>query len=120
MIIPEVVRIGSCDYFVEFTDNPIVVNHQECYADIDYNLHEIHISNKLGDIQTQEQSFLHEIFHGIVRDRAIEVEDEEFVVDELAKGLHQIIRDNPIMFLDEDDIYFEEEVKEDTDVQTIE
>ena len=116
MIIPEVIRIGSCDYLVEFTDDAILVDHQECYADIDYNLHKIHISNKLGDIQTQEQSFLHEVFHGIFRDMAIEVEDEEFVVDELAKALHQIIRDNPEMFLDEEDIYFEEEVEEEIDV----
>lgn len=115
MIIPEVVRIGSCDYDVEFTDRDIVVNHQECYAVIDYNNHLIEISSKLGDIQTQEKSFLHEMFHGILKERAIEVEDEEFVVDELAKALHQIIRDNPIMFLNEENIEF---VEEELDVQT--
>jgi len=117
MIIPEVVRIGSSDYEVEFTDNPIVVDHKECYAAIDYNNHTIEISNQLGDIQTQEQSFLHELFHGIVRDRALEIQDEEFVVDELAKAMHQVIRDNKIMFLDEVDFEMEEE---EIDVQTTE
>ena len=118
MIIPEVIRIGSCDYLVEFTDDAILVDHQECYADIDYNLHKIHISNKLGDIQTQEQSFLHEIVHGIISDRAINLkeDDEELIVDELAKGMHQIIRDNQEMFLDEEDIYFEEDIKEEVNV----
>lgn len=100
MIIPEVVRIGSCFYDVKFVDKELVLNHQECYALIDYNNHVIQISNKLGDIQQQEKSFLHELLHGIVQDRALEIEDEEFIVDELAKGLHQIILDNPIMFLE--------------------
>lgn len=116
MIIPEVVRIGSCDYSVEFTDRDIVVNHQESYALIDYNNHVIEISSKLGDVQTQELSFLHELFHGILKERAIEVENEEFVVDELAKALHQIIRDNPEIFLDEKDIYFEDEIEEEENV----
>lgn len=115
MIIPEVIRIGSCDYLVEFTDRDIVVDRSQCKACIDYDNHLISIDSKIGDIQSQEQSFLHEVFHGIFRDRAIEVEDEEFVVDELAKALHQIIRDNPIMFFNEGDIVFEEEK---TDVQT--
>ena len=101
MIIPEIVRIGSFDYEVEFTDNPIVVEHKECFAAIDYDNHLIQINKELGDIQMHEQSFLHEMFHGILRDRAIEVEDEELVVEELAKGLHQIIRDNQKMFIDE-------------------
>lgn len=56
MIIPEVVRIGSCFYDVEFVDKELVLNHQECYALIDYNNHVIQISNKLGDIQQQESS----------------------------------------------------------------
>lgn len=100
MNIPESIRIGSCFYDVEYVDKELVLNHQECYALIDYNNHVIQISNKLGDYQQQEQSFLHEVFHGIVKDRALEIEDEEFIVDELAKGLNQIILDNPIMFLD--------------------
>ena len=126
MIIPEVVRIGSCDYSVEYTDENIVVDHKECYADINYDNHAIRINNNIGDIQQKELSFLHEMFHGIVADRAIEVEDEELVVEELAKGLHQVIRDNPEMFLD--DSYFEEKQgctnpyiesnEEETDVQT--
>lgn len=115
MIIPEVVRIGSCDYEVEFTKNDIIVDREQCKAAIDYDNHLISIDSKIGDRQSHEQSFLHEIFHGVLRDRAIKVDEEEFVVDELAKGLHQIIRDNPEMFMDEDDIIFE---TEGIDVQT--
>lgn len=118
MIIPEVIRIGSCDYLVEFTDRDIVVDRSQCKACIDYDNHLISIDSNIGDIQSQEQSFLHEIVHGIISDRAINLkeDDEELIVDELAKGMHQIIRDNPEMFLDEEDIYFEEEVEEEIDV----
>jgi len=98
LFIPESIRIGSCDYDVEFTDNPIIVDRKECFASIDYNKHLIQIDKTLGDNQTQEQSFLHEVFHGIARERNLEFEDEELVIDELARGLHRIIRDNPEMF----------------------
>jgi len=107
MIIPEIIRIGSCDYNVVFTDNTLLNNHQECYALIDHNKHIIEINNNLGDFQQQELSFLHELFHGIFLDRSIEVEDEELIVEELARGFHQIIRDNPFIFLDKE--YLEDE-----------
>jgi len=35
---------------------------------------------------------------GIVFDRDIKTEDEEDLVEKLAKGLHQVIVDNPKMF----------------------
>jgi Zn-dependent peptidase ImmA (M78 family) len=100
MIIPEVVRIGSCYYDVIFTDKDLVANHQECYACVDYNKHVIEINSLLGDEQLNELSLLHEMFHVILKDRGIEVENEEFIVEELAKGLHQVILDNPHMFLE--------------------
>ena len=60
------------------------------------------------------------MFHGMLRDRALEVENEELIVDELAKALHQIIRDNPIMFYNADDVEFVlEESEDEVDVQAI-
>lgn len=106
MNIPEKIRIGSCDYDVKFTQENLVNKGKECYAIVEYDNHLIEINNKLGDKQTDELSFLHEIFHAVLRERALEVEDEELIVEELAKGLHQIIRDNQEMFIDKN--YFEE------------
>lgn len=98
MNIPDKVRIGSCDYSVEYTENSLVTDRKECYATIDYNNHKIMINKILGDIQLNELSFLHELFHGIIKERNVEVENEELIVEELSRGLHQIIRDNPEIF----------------------
>jgi hypothetical protein len=102
MIIPEVVRIGSCYYDVEFTDDSIVVGSQVCYGAVDFDNHIIKLSSKLGDEQSQEQTFLHELVHAMVEERALDFknDDMDFIVNELSKGLHQVILDNPHMFLE--------------------
>jgi len=96
--IPETVRIGSCDYAVELVNTALLNNNQACYGVIDFNNHAIRVNHALGDRQTSELAFLHELFHGIVHERGLDLENEELVVDELAKSLHQVIRDNPQMF----------------------
>jgi nitrogen fixation/metabolism regulation signal transduction histidine kinase len=101
--IPESIRIGSCDYKVDFTDKDLVANCKEVYARINYDNHLIEINNKLGDKQHKELSFLHEMFHGIIRNRNLEIEDEELIVEELARGLHQIIRDNQEIFINREE-----------------
>ena len=101
MKIPKTIRIGSCDNIIEFTDNDLVSNHKECYANINYDKHKITINSKLGDNQQNELSLLHELFHGIIHERNLEVDNEELVVEELARGMHQVIRDNPNMFKEE-------------------
>lgn len=98
MNIPEKVRIGSCVYDVEFTENDLVAGGKEVYANIDYNFNKININTRIAGKQQNELSFLHEIFHGIVRERNIELDDEELIVEELARGMHQIIKDNPEIF----------------------
>jgi hypothetical protein len=98
MKIPLEIRIGSCDYSRNYTKENIVLNNKACYASIDYENHSILIDDKKGDRQQHELSFLHELFHGIVKERNIEVENEELIVEELARGLHQVIRDNPDIF----------------------
>lgn len=102
MNIPKIIRIGSCDYNVEFTDKDLVANYKEVYGRINYDNHSIEINSVLGDKQQQELTFLHEVFHAITRDRGLEFEDEELIVEELAKGLHQVIRDNQEMFINVD------------------
>lgn len=100
MNIPEKVRIGSMDYIVKLTDETIVLNSRECKGMIDYEFHEIKINNQVQDKQSQEQTFLHELIHGIIRERNLDLQnsDEEIITDEIAVGLHQVIRDNPEIF----------------------
>lgn len=98
MIIPKKIRIGSCNYDVKFTNNNLVANGKECYATINYNNHLIEIKNDIGDKQSNEISFLHEVFHGMVHERNIALDNEELVVEELARCMHQVIKDNPNIF----------------------
>lgn len=100
MNIPAKIRIGSMNYSVVLTDKTILKGSQQCYGHIDWEQHIIEIDKALQDVQGQEQTFLHEIVHGIIHERNLDMQnmDEEIVVDELAMGLHQVILDNPDIF----------------------
>lgn len=101
MEIPNKVRIGSVDYEVIIKDETIVLDAVQCKGKIDYDYHEINIDSSVQDKQGQEQTFLHELIHGIVRERNLDFKnaDDETIVDGLAIGLHQVIRDNPEIFI---------------------
>lgn len=111
MLIPESIRVGSCFYNVELTDEPILLGNQLCYGLCDTEKHEITVNTNLQDIQGQEKTFLHELFHAMVNERSLDLEnsDTETIVDELAIALHQVILDNPEIFIFDK---FEEEYKE--------
>ncbi|MCG3625946.1 hypothetical protein L9Z72_13700 [Clostridioides difficile] len=98
MNIPKQVKVGGLSYKIEETEEPILVNNQLCYGLADYGTETIKLSNNLQSQRVKEATFLHELFHCIFRDRCIESEDEEYLVDVLAKGLHQVIIDNPKIF----------------------
>jgi len=100
MKIPETVRIGSMDYSVKRTDEIIIVDNKKCKGDINYLSKEIRISNEIKNTQDNEVTLLHEICHGIVYERNFTYKDndEETITEELARGLHQVIRDNPKIF----------------------
>lgn len=101
MEIPSKVRIGSADYEVTVEDKTIVLDAVQCKGQIDYDYHKISIDSSIQDKQGQEQTFLHELMHGIIRERNLNLNaDEETIVDGLAIGLHQVIRDNPNIFID--------------------
>lgn len=103
MNILDKVRIGSSDYSVIISNETLVVDRQECKGMIDYEFHKIKINNEIQDVQGQEQTFLHELLHGIVRERNLDLSnsDEETIIDEIATGLHQVIRDNLEIFKEE-------------------
>lgn len=100
MNIPDKVRIGSIDYEVKHTNDVIIVDHKECYGDINYDKKVIRIGNNIQSHQGEEETFLHELVHGIVyeRDFSYDKNDNETITEELARGLHQVIRDNPEIF----------------------
>lgn len=101
MEIPVKVRIGSIYYDVIVEDKTIVLDSSQCKGKIDYDFHKINIDSSIQDEQGQEQTFLHELIHGIARERSLDFDnpDEETIVDGLAIGLHQVIMDNPEIFL---------------------
>ncbi len=100
MNIPKLVRIGSMDYKVKLVDSIILKGNTQCYGHIDFDSHIIEIDKSLQDQQGLEHTFLHEVVHGIVNERNLDIKntDEEDITDEIALGLHQIIRDNPDIF----------------------
>ena len=100
MNIPEKIIISGMEYKVKLEDNPLFFNNLRAYAHIDYEDKEICIDSELQDTQGHTHSLLHEIIHGIVYDREIDFknDDEETVTDQLAKGLYQLIKDNPSLF----------------------
>lgn len=98
MNIPKQVKVGGLSYKIEETEEPILVNNQLCYGSADYGKEIIKLSSSLQSQRGKKITFLHELFHCIFNDRCIENEDEEYLVDVLAKGLYQVIIDNPEIF----------------------
>lgn len=100
MKIPDKVRIDSIDYSIELTDDVILVDRRECNGDVDLRKRVIRINKNIQSKQGMEKTLLHEIVHGIISERNLDFErtDEETIVDELARGFHQVIRDNPGIF----------------------
>lgn len=98
MNIPSKIRIGACDYEVTSADQKLYIDGEQKVGIIDYMNHEIKIDSSCQDIQSMEETFLHEIIHGIIKDRKLKFDDEELICDSFAIALQQIIRDNPKMF----------------------
>lgn len=101
MEMPKKIRISGVDYIVELTDVPICLEHKECYGCVDYDSGRIRISTS-GEISDAHRciTVLHEMLHAILADRDVSTEDdgEEKIVDQLSRGLYQVIRDNPGIF----------------------
>lgn len=97
MVIKDKIKIGSMEYDVIKTDKPILLDGQVCNGIIDYENLFIEISTNRAT-QKQEETLMHEILHGIMHERNLILEDEEMVVEEISKGLYQVIKDNPEIF----------------------
>lgn len=100
MNIPKKIKIGNADYKVELTNKKIILDGEECKGIIDFDFHTIKIDTSKQDKHNQEETFLHEVLHGIIKERDIDISDEqeEIICDAMSKGLHQILKDNQTVF----------------------
>ena len=99
MNIPNTVKIDGMEYKIIKCDTPIVDDDSKVLqGDIFYRKCEIRIDDRLNP-QTSEMTLMHEIVHGIMHERNINMETPlETFVDELAKGFYNLLNDNPDMF----------------------
>lgn len=90
------IKIGTFTYKLSETSDPLLLNHVECAGIIDYDDLTIQIK-KDSNLQRKQQTTLHEVMHGILREYNIDIKDldEEYLVDTLGTALYQVIKDNP-------------------------
>lgn len=100
MKIPDRIVISGMEYEVIMTDEPLFDGNTRAYGRIDFENKKIIIDKTLREKQGHFQTLLHEIIHGIVNDRDIDFtcDDEEVIVEQLARGFYQVIKDNPEIF----------------------
>lgn len=102
MIIPNKIRIGNFDYDVELTEQPILLDYQLCSGLCDVHNQLIQIDAGLTD-QNKERVLWHETVHGLFEYLGLDFgEKNENIVDSVARGVMQLVRDNPLMFITED------------------
>lgn len=88
------VQIDSVNYRIEETDTPIIIDRHECGGGVFYNESLIKVGNFLkGDAKTKV--LMHEIIHALLYERGMtEASADEILVEELAKGVLNLIRSN--------------------------
>lgn len=90
-------KIGYKEYEIVKKEE-IIELPNECYGKIDFNKEKIELSTKYNQNQ-QNQTFLHELIHGIFDKLDMnDLRDNEIVVNQLSKELYEVILDNPHIF----------------------
>ena len=95
MQIPDKVRIGGVDFSV--TSIPRLLSDDDTLlcGQIDHRKSVIQINSDTGP-DMQCISMLHEILHGIAEHAQLKLgEQEETIVDVFARGIYQVVQDNP-------------------------
>lgn len=94
MKIPESIRIGGVEYEIQHKEL-VRIENNICYGSIDYSESVINLSDgDGGGHQHQCVTLWHEILHGIFNHACMKVENEEEIVEVLAKGIYQVLQDN--------------------------
>ncbi|MGN2371816.1 hypothetical protein ACTFJW_17540 [Clostridium cagae] len=96
MNIPSKVKIGGIPYKVIECSNP---SEEDSNIDgrIIYHKQELRLKNDMAP-EYKENIFIHEIIHGILE--LIGVEQDENLVIRLSNSVHQVIKDNPEIFIE--------------------
>ncbi|OGM08351.1 MAG: hypothetical protein A2008_12370 [Candidatus Wallbacteria bacterium GWC2_49_35] len=96
-IMPQSVKIDNVSYKVKEKD-VVLSNLRSVMGSIDYGLSEIEIAKEIS-LENKKIVIAHEVVHGITVERDIKnlipAEHYEKVVEEMAKGFVQVVRDNP-------------------------
>lgn len=116
-ILPESIRIGGVDYRLNLIEDYAFLNDDKTQSndgEFDVNRGIIKLATTLRDTKQlidRERTYtvlLHEILHGIVYHYVGEnFDNEEHIVTQFAKGLYQVLKENPRLvklFID-DNIY---------------
>jgi len=93
MNIPSEIKVGGKTYAVEKTDR--ISLGCDYSGEIDYAAQVIRI--RPANLESQEQTFFHELFHAMYDFMGYKDHPEE-VIDRFASTLHMIIKDNPEVF----------------------
>lgn len=100
MRIPEKVRIGGIDYSILSVPN-LRDGEKLLYGHILYDTSEIHLSETdAKEHQRRCVVLWHEMLHGIARHAELDFSTagEETIITVLARGIYQVLKDNPDMF----------------------
>ena len=101
--IPNKLKIGNIDYKIDVVENDIVIDGKSNYSGcISYDESNIKILSKLCK-QKKLETLWHEILHGITEHFNIDLknDDEEKIIDCIAKGVFQVLQDNKEVIKDE-------------------
>lgn len=93
----ETIKIDAVNYRVEETNDTIVVDGKECGAEVNYNTALIRVGNVIGEGK-KAKTLMHEVFHALLFERGLdEASEDETLVNELASGTINLIRENPAL-----------------------
>jgi hypothetical protein len=89
------IKIGGTDYTVIEMQESFASDGKVCDGDISYSMAEIRVAVKNKSKQYIDTVLLHEIVHGILYEFNIKIPEEENFTEGFAKGLYQVLKDNP-------------------------
>ncbi len=93
MKIPKLIRIGGIDYEIRDVDN-LNDGMNDYYGQISFEDSVIELNAQKQSHQRRCVTLWHEILHGIAEHASLDIENEEQVIDVLAKGIYQVLQDN--------------------------
>lgn len=89
------VLIDTVIYKIEQTNEPITINNEICLGDVCYDTATIRLNSKYQNRELQ--TLMHEVVHALIYERGLsdELRSNETLVNEMANGIINLIRNNP-------------------------